>query len=187
MKRDTESQFAPVTLLLHWVVGLTMIGLLGVGVYMVETKAFALFPWHKSFGILIFGFVLLRVVWRIKNGWPIPAGHYSKVEHILGHTVHWVLILGTLIMPVSGFLNSALGGFGVEFFGLELVAKNVDPDNAKKAVALNEGLYSIAHGMHYWVGYVLIGATVLHVAGAFKHHIVDKDGTLRRMLGTKIF
>ncbi|MFA0440396.1 RNA methyltransferase [Vibrio sp. 10N.286.49.C2] len=186
MKKDTASQFAPMTLLLHWLVGLTMIGLLAIGVYMVENKAFALFPWHKSFGLLIFGFVLLRVVWRMKNGWPTPVGHYSKIEHILAHAVHWVLILGTLIMPISGFLNSALGGFGVEFFGLELIPKNIDPDNPKKVLPLNEGLYSIAHGAHYWVGYALIGAIILHVVGAVKHHVVDKDGTLRRMLGAKL-
>lgn len=89
-------------------------------------------------------------------------------------------------MPISGFLNSSLGGYGVELFGLELVAKNPDPDNPMKAVAYSEGLYTLFHAMHYWIGYILIGSIVLHIVGAFIHHLIDRDGTLRRMFGDKI-
>ena len=89
-------------------------------------------------------------------------------------------------MPVFGFLMSAMGGHGVDLFGLELVACNPDPTNPREVIALNSTIAGIMHTMHFLAGYTLIGAVVLHIAGAFKHHIIDKDNTLRRMLGAKV-
>jgi cytochrome b561 len=89
-------------------------------------------------------------------------------------------------MPVSGFMMSALGGHGVAFFGLELVPPNPDPFNPQEVVAINASVASVAHEVHEYAGFVLILAVVLHVLGALKHHVVDHDGTLRRMLGAKI-
>lgn len=186
MKTDTHNKFSATTIILHWVVGITMILLLAVGVYMVETTTRSLFPWHKSFGVLIFLIIIARVVWRIKNGWPRAVGEYSHIEHLMAKIVHWALIIGTVLMPLSGFLNSSLGGYGVKLFGLELVARNPDPDSPMKVIAYSEGLYSFFNGMHYWVGYILIGFIGLHIIGAFKHHLIDRDGTLRRMFGGKI-
>lgn len=186
MKADTPEQFSHLTIALHWIVGLTVIGLLAVGVYMEETEAYSLYPWHKSFGFLIFFVVLLRVAWRIKNGWPTPVGQYSKVEQILAKVVHWVLILGTVLMPISGFLMSAFGGPGVEVFGLEVVARNANPDNPSEVIAHNKAIASFTHSLHHWLGEALIIAVALHVVGAIKHHVIDKDGSIRRMLGARV-
>lgn len=186
MNLDTPKRFSHVTIALHWLVGLTIIGLLAVGVYMAETETYSLYPWHKSFGFLIFFVVLLRVAWRIKNGWPTPVGQYSKIEQILAKVVHWVLIVGTVLMPLSGFLMSAFGGTGVEVFGIEVVARNADPNNPNEVIAHNKAIASFAHSLHHWLGEVLIAAVVLHVLGAIKHHVVDKDGTIRRMLGATV-
>lgn len=186
MKLDTAKKFSPTTVMLHWLVALTIIGLLAVGVYMEETKTYALYPWHKSFGFLIFFVVLLRIIWRIKNGWPTPVSDYQKYEHLLAKTVHYILLIGTALMPISGFLMSAVGGSGVDVFGFEVVARNVDPDNPRKALAHSETIASLAHSAHHWIGKVLIVSVVLHIAGALKHHMLDKDGTLRRMLGKAV-
>lgn len=183
MKLDTPSKFSPTTIALHWIVGLTMIGLLAVGVYMAETETYFLYQWHKSFGVAIFAVILLRVVWRLKNGWPTPVSQYKKWEHTLAKIVHWTLIIGTLLMPISGFLMSAVGGHGVDFFGIELVARNANPENAREALPHNETIAGLAHEIHEYAGFAIIGALVLHIAGAIKHHAVDKDATLRRMLG----
>jgi len=89
-------------------------------------------------------------------------------------------------MPISGFMMSALGGHGVDFFGMELVARNPNPMNPQEVIALNGSLAQIGHTLHYLAGYTLIAAVVLHVIGALKHHVIDKDGTLRRMLGAEV-
>lgn len=184
--RDTHTRFSWITVSLHWIVALTIIGLLAIGVFMVETEAYYLFNWHESFGFLIFFIVLCRVVWRFKNGLPTPVGQYSNIEQCLAKVAHWVLIVGTVLMPISGFLMSALGGRGLAVFGLEIVALNADPLNPNEVIAYNETIANLGHSVHHWLGYILIATVALHIFGALKHHVIDKDGTLKRMLGKQI-
>ena len=186
MKLDSHSKLSTTTLSLHWVVGIMMISLLATGIYMEENEIFALYPWHKSFGILIATFVVLRVLWRIKNGWLSHVSDYSSIEKLLSKIVHYLLIIGTVLMPISGFIMSAMGGHGVDFFGLELFSRNPDPADPKEVIALNGPLAGIAHSMHKFAGITILVAVILHVVGALKHHVIDKDGTLRRMLGSEI-
>jgi len=186
MTLDSPTRLSPNTIALHWIVALMMIGLLAVGVYMTENGVYALYPWHKSLGVLIVLFVVLRLVWRMVNGWPKAVGDYTSIEKRLAKIVHWVLIVGTVLMPISGVMMSGMSGHGVSFFGLELIAPNPDPTNPQEVLPLNATLAQIGHLVHGWVGYLLIGAIVLHLVGALKHHLIDRDGTLRRMLGQEV-
>lgn len=186
MKLDSHSKLSTTTLLLHWVVGIMMIGLLATGIYMEENEVFALYPWHKSFGVLIATFVVLRVSWRVKNGWLSHVSDYTSIEKLLSKIVHYLLIIGTVLMPISGFIMSVMGGHGVDFFGLELFARNPDPVDPKEVIALNGPLAGAAHSMHKFAGITILVAVILHVVGALKHHVIDKDGTLRRMLGAEV-
>jgi len=186
MQIDTESELSSNTLILHWVVGIMMIMLLAVGVFMKETEAYALYPWHKAFGVLIVLPVVLRVIWRVKSGWPPPVREYKKIEKILSKFVHYLLLIGTVILPISGFMMSAMGGHGVDLFGLELVPKNPDPVNPMEVIPLNGSVAGIAHELHSIAGYLIIIGVILHILGVLKHHILDKDGTLLRMMGVKV-
>lgn len=166
---------------LHWIVGIGMIILMAVGLYIENAEARSLMPLHKSFGIALFAFILLRVVIRIRKGWPETASKGKAWEHILARVVHWVLILGTLAMPISGMLGSIFGGRGLSLFNLDLIAANLGSDG--RPVAISETLAGIAGGMHGLVANVLIAAILLHVAGALKHSFAGHDATLKRMLG----
>jgi cytochrome b561 len=160
--------------------------MLSIGIYMTETETFTLYPWHKSFGVIIFFILVARIIWRIRNGWPVPLHPVRAVEHMLARTVHWVLLIGTLLMPVSGFLMSSFGGTGVAVFGLEIVPRNPDPEDPAKALPHNAELASFFRSIHGIVAWTLVVAIVLHIAGALKHHLVDGKGTLRRMLGARV-
>lgn len=184
--RDTNTKLSLLTIALHWIVGLTLIGLLGVGIYMDNFEVYALYPIHKSIGIIIMAFVLARVVWRVINGWPESVSSGNKLEHLAAKAVHWVLILGTLAFPISGMMMSGAGGHGLFVFDWELLPKNVDPSNPRMSIPLNEGVAQAGKWLHGMLSNVMIAAIVLHVAGAFKHHLVDKDGTLSRMLGRRV-
>lgn len=186
MQLDTPQQLSKITVALHWLVGLSIIGLLAVGQTMEIFEIYFLYPIHKAFGFLIFFVVIARVFWRLKNGWPTPVSNYQRHEQILSKLVHWILILGTMLMPISGFLMSAVGGHGVDVFGLEIVARNPDPIEAGKVIAHNADIAGAAHEVHDILGKIMMAAVALHIAGALKHHISDKDGTLRRMLGAKV-
>lgn len=183
---DTESKLSSLTVALHWIVGLMMIGLLAVGIYMESYEVYALYDIHKSLGVLILLVVIPRIVHRIRNGWPTPAGDYTAIEHLLSKIVHYLLILGTVLLPISGMLMSGMGGHGISVFGLELLAESLDPANPDEVVPINEFLAGLGHSLHGWGGDILLVAIALHVIGALKHHIIDKDGTLRRMLGKSI-
>ncbi|CRI64199.1 Fmu, rRNA SAM-dependent methyltransferase (fragment) [Thiocapsa sp. KS1] len=130
--------------------------------------------------------MVLRVAWRIRNGWPKPVGDYTSVEKRVSKLVHWRLIIGTVPMPISGFMMSTMGGHGVHFFGGELIARTPDPANPQEVVALNATLAEAGHALHGWGGYLIIGVVVLHSVGALKHHLIERDGTLRRMLGAEV-
>lgn len=75
---------------------------------MVQAQAYPIYPWHKSFGVLIALFVLVRVVWRVINGWPEEVGDSKAWERILARAVHYILIVGSILLPVSGMAMSAL-------------------------------------------------------------------------------
>lgn len=186
MNVDTKTKLSRTTIFLHWLLAIMVMVMLAVGVTMAEAEIYSLYPWHKSFGQLIFLIVLVQAVRRLKNGWPEPVSTYSHVERVLARSVHYLLLVGVLLMPVFGFLMSALGGNGVAFFGVQLVARNPDPADLSKVIPLNAPAAELMQGAHGILGYLLILAVLLHILGAFKHHLIDKDGTLRRMLGDKV-
>ena len=177
MKLDTQSKLSSNTVTLHWIVAIMMIGLLSTGLYMESTETFGLYPWHKSFGVLIILFVVLRILWRIKNGWPTPIRDYRKVEKILSKVVHYLLIIGTLLMPLSGFMMSSMGGHGVAFFGLELFARNPDPMNPQKN---NNYIKILIIGISG-----ALGALSRYFLGNLINPIVDYDFFLDILAGCK--
>ena len=180
---DSKLKLSRITVALHWIVGITIICMLAVGIYMEENEVYALYPIHKSVGALIFLVILARVVWRISQGWPEPVSTYSKIEQLLSKAAHYVLLIGSVIIPLSGLMMSIAGGHGLSIFGLEVVPTNPDPLNPDKTAPLNGSIAKAGHTLHGLVSNLMIATIVLHIAGALKHHIMDKDGTLKRMLG----
>ena len=184
--KDSKEKLSGTTIALHWIIALSIISLVTVGVYMTNTNTYALYPLHKSIGMLIFVVILARVVWRISNGWPEPAANYKTWEQKLAKFTHWFLIIATVMLPISGMLMSGLGGYGLHIFGLELLASTPNLDEPGKMIPINGPMAGIAHQMHELGGKAIFAAILLHLAGALKHHFIDKDGTLRRMLGARI-
>lgn len=165
---------------LHWIVGLGMIAVIAMGLYMTRAENFALYGVHKSLGIILFGFILWRAVLRLRKGWPEDVSSGNRMEHGVARVIHWVLILGTIAMPLSGILDAYMSGRGLSIFGLDLLAANLG--DTGRGIAINKNLAEFGEIIHLVAAKIVIAAIILHVAGAFKHHIIDKDGTLRRML-----
>lgn len=180
---STATSLSTTTRLLHWLVALLMIGLLCVGFAMATFEIYALYPLHKAVGVLALLLIVPRAVRRLLQGWPAPVRHYPAWEHGLAVLMHWVLLLGTLLMPLSGLVMSAAGGHGVDVFGFELFAAQPDPARPGEVLPLNATAAGIGHTLHWLAGYAVAAAVVLHVAGALKRHVLDKDRTLLRMLG----
>lgn len=186
MTHDSPHKLSTQSIALHWLVALGIIALLAMGIYMEENEVYSLYPWHKSFGFVIFFLVAYRVLWRIINGWPQATGEHKPAEKILAKISHWVLILGTLAMPLSGFFMSAMGGNGVDVFGINVFPRNPDPANPERTIAISRSAASFFHSAHGIIANVMIITLIAHIAGAVKHHVIDKDGTLKRMLGKTV-
>ena len=73
---DSQNKLSPLTVALHWLIGLTIITMMSVGIFMEEYEVMFLYPIHKSFGVIIFAFIGIRVVRRLANGWPPPVTEY---------------------------------------------------------------------------------------------------------------
>lgn len=183
---DTDKKFSSLTIALHWLVAIGCIGLIALGIYMVNKEAWHLYHWHKSIGIMLFVVIIVRVVWRMKNGLPQPAAPASPMAHQAAKAAHRLLLICTLAMPLFGMLYSGASGHGFGIFGLELLPNNPDPAKPGQVIPLSSDLATLGQSVHSWLGYFLLVLVVLHVAAALKHHLFDRDGTLVRMLGTDL-
>jgi len=177
---DTRTKFSPLTLLFHWSIALAVIALIALGLYMTslprgEFKSW-LYGWHKVTGTTVFLVAVARILWRWRNGLPEPAGPYAPWELALARATHYCLLFATLLMPLSGAAVSYGLGYSIPVLGLF----EIGPPPAK-IVWLSDA----ASFVHYWAGWALIAIITLHVLGVLKHHLLDGDATLRRMLGQR--
>lgn len=179
--RNTQTSFGTVTRSLHWLTALVILtamplGLiangLSTGPESIALKA-QLFSLHKTLGIAAFGLGVARVLWAFSQPRPVPLHPDRRIETHLAEAVHWLLYLSLVIVPLSGWVHhAAVDGFAPILWpfgqGLPFVPKS-------------ETVASLA-GMAHWLSTkVLAAAILLHVLGALKHHVMDRDATLRRM------
>lgn len=166
-----------VSLLLHWLLAAGILVLLGLGLWLVRLDyydpLYRLLPEiHRGLGLLLALPLLLRALWRAAN--PRPLILAPPLERILARSVQALLLILPILMVTSGYLISTADGRPVEVFGwFEVPAPGLKVDN----------LEDKAGEVHAWLGYLLLGLILLHIAGALKHHLLDRDVTLIRMLG----
>ena len=182
---DTANRLDHITILLHWLIAITIIGLIALGLYMTHFELYDYYDMHKSIGIILSGIILVRVVWRIKQGWPVPASNNGKNELFLAKITHWLLITSSVLMPITGMISSGATGHGFGIFRLAMLKENIDPFNPEKTIPLSQFWGEVGEIAHEYMGYILILAIVIHIAGALNHHLIYKDSTLLRMLGIK--
>ena len=179
--RDYAEKFSTPTVWLHWIIAIGMIAMLAFGLYIEEQPRSPdkgqLLGLHKSFGLIIFVIAVTRISWRYKNKFPKPLSLMPRWQKKLAKVTHWVLIIGTVLMPVSGIIMTVGVGHSVAFFGLELISGSGEK---------TESLAQLGHIMHGLGSKLIILFVVLHVVGAVKHQFIDKDGTISRMLGKHI-
>ena len=175
-----DKSLSKTTIILHWLTGLLFIGVLAFGLYVEDlprsAEKFEMLGLHKSFGFVVLCVAVIRLVWRLLEGEISHVATLSKMQEILAKGTHMLLLVGTLLMPISGIMMSVGGGHGLSVFGFEVFAK------ADKI----EWMGNLGHDIHGPAAWVLIAAILLHVAGALKHQLLDKDGTLSRMFGAKV-
>jgi cytochrome b561 len=181
--RDSANKLSGASIALHWIIGIAMIAMLAFGFYLEDMTESAgksqLLDIHKAVGIVVLTVALYRSVGRLINGFPpnVARARYTKYEVKFAYITHWLLLLGTLAMPISGIVLSVSNGHDVNVLGLFVIRGFEIPDGE---------IAGIAGGLHGGIGKLLVLLIVLHVLSALKHHLFDRDGTLMRMVGKRI-
>jgi cytochrome b561 len=177
--RDTRDRYGLISISLHWLVAAAVTGLSVLGLWMVGLGYYH--PWyqrapdiHRSVGVLLLAPMLAHLAWRYWN--PRPGTLGSVTERRAAAWMHRLMYALMYLLLLSGYLISTADGRGINVFGLFTVPASIS------------GLQNqadIAGELHQWLAYVLIGLTSLHALAALKHHFVDRDQTLKRMLSSR--
>jgi cytochrome b561 len=170
------TRYHPVSIALHWLLALMILGSLAVGLYMTglpfSPSRLKLYNWHKWAGMTILGLSALRLLWRLAHRppaeLPMPAWQ-SRAAHF----AHGALYFFFFAVPLSGWAYSSAAGFPVVLFGVLPLPDWVPVDRP-----LSESLKQL----HHLLAYALAAVIALHIAGALKHHFLDRDAVLQRML-----
>lgn len=170
-----------VTRTIHWASALIIMGLLASGLYMTDGNDYSFYPWHKSFGVIALGLILLRLYYKSRYPWHSFAEQTSK--RTLVKAAHYFLLAASLFMPLSGLALSGFGGYGVDVFGFTLIPNNYDATG--QAQPFSESGLNIGRQIHIYLGVIFTALVCLHILAALKHHFLDKDLTLKRMLSRR--
>jgi len=169
--------------MLHWTRAVLIIGMIAAGWLMTSLddatpwKYGMLYPNHKSFGLLVFGLVMVQIVIRLRATLPPSAPGIDVLEARLSKLVHAAMYMLLVAVPLMGYAMSSSYSHsdGVTFFGFP-VAELLPKDDARFAA------FQLVHKI---MAYTLLAMIVLHVAGVVKHRYFDKrpgSDVLPRML-----
>ncbi|MDX2507639.1 MAG: cytochrome b [Gammaproteobacteria bacterium] len=177
--RNSNTAWGMLVVLSHWLSVILILGVFILGLWMVELTYYH--SWyhkapqlHKSIGLLLFALTVGRILWRLIDPRPQQLLTHSMWEQSTAKIVHTLLYVLLLAIMVSGYLISTADGRAIEIFNwFEIPALLPGFDKQE----------DIAGDIHYWLAISLIFLASFHGIAAIKHHTVDKDNTLKRILG----
>jgi cytochrome b561 len=173
---SSSDRYDRVAVALHWMIAVLVIGQFAFGWWMQgiakqppgpRVDAFNL---HKSIGLVMLTLMAVRVLWRAVHR-PPPLPPLPVWQRRAAALTHFGLYLLLILLPLSGYLGSVFSGYPVKFFGATLPGWGTR----------NAWLKDFFGAVHLASSFALAGLVLLHVAAAFKHALVDRDGLLSRM------
>lgn len=180
-----QNRYGALTKLLHWaIVVLFAFQYAGAAIMLRADPAgttfglgqSAYYNWHKSLGLAALALAIARLLNRRAGELPPWAPTLSLLEQKLIHRTETLLYAAMLVMPMSGFVFCMAGGYGVTLFGVVELPNPIGPWPM---------LASTAHGIHITAAFALLLPLGLHLGLVFGHHVLIKDGLIRRMLPAK--
>lgn len=171
------SSYTRTAIALHWIVALLIIGNFCWGLYMVgldlSPAKLRSYSWHKWTGVTIFALATLRLLWRLTHPAPELPRTMPEWQRQAAHVSHITLYVLFFAAPLSGWLFSSTQGFQTVWFGVFPI-----PDLLGK----NKELADVLKIVHRSITYSLAALVVVHAAAGWKHHLVDRDDVMTRML-----
>ena len=178
MLRNSSESYGLVSKVVHWLIALGIIGLTWLGWWMVDlgyydswyNQGLAL---HRAFGMVVLGLAIFFMAWKTISPSPDLQEELQPWEKRGARMVHAVLLFAMLAIPTTGYVISTSAGAGFSMFGLF---------NVPALLPESEAMRNLAISAHYYAAYGLIVVIAAHAGAALKHHFVDRQGTLKRML-----
>ena len=179
--KNTKTGYGRVSISVHWLSALTVYALFGLGLYMMSLSyydsLYRILPWwHKSFGISLFALTLFRLLWKVANPKPQALPEHDEWTTRLAKLGHYFLYALLLIIMTSGYLISTADGRPISVFGWF---------DVPALITGIDGQADIAGAVHFYAAWTLVIFSAGHGLAALKHHFIDKDKTLTRMISTK--
>ena len=170
-------RYTGTAIVLHWVAAALILGNVAFGLYMVDLPLspakLRYYAWHKWVGVTVFLLSAARLLWRLGHPAPALPASMPAWQRKAAHLSHVFLYALFFAAPLSGWLFSSAAGFPTVYLGLVQL-----PD----LLAKNRELADVLKVVHRVITWSLGGLALVHAAAAIKHHAVDRDDVLRRML-----
>jgi len=176
---ESIKQYNNTAKLLHWSSALLVIALFTLGLWMVDLSYYSEWyktapHWHKSIGLCLFVLTLLRIIWKLCSAAPEIEGKKWEIQAAkIAHLSLYLLLFGIFI---SGYMISTADGRSIEVFNWFFV-----PGFG----SFFENQEDIAGTVHYYLALTLISLAAVHALAALKHHVINKDNTLNKMVRIK--
>jgi cytochrome b561 len=175
--KSTPETWGAVAKFLHWTIAILVVMMLIGGVSMDDIPngpdKMWVYAMHKSTGLTILALMLLRLLWRAFDPRPADPPGAGRPAMFAARTLHAGFYVLLILMPLSGWLYNSASNFPLKWFGLFSVPALSGADKDIK---------HFAHEVHETLYVVIAIAIALHAAAAIKHHFIDRDNVLRRML-----
>lgn len=170
-------RYTRTAILLHWLIALLIFTAFPMGVYMHELPfspdKLRLYSWHKWTGVSIFLLALVRLTWRTTHRPPALPDAMAAWEKFAAHAVHFSLYALIIIIPISGWLMSSAKGVQTVWLGVLPL-----PDLLDK----NKELGDLLKKIHASLNFLMLGLLLAHVGAALKHHFIERDDILSRIM-----
>ena len=171
------SRYTPAAIALHWILAALIIGNLAFGLYAVglplSPQKLKYFSWHKWVGVTVFALSAARLLWRLTHPAPALPDSIPPWEKRAANASHALLYVLFFAAPLTGWLFSSAAGFQTVYLGILPI-----PDLLSK----NKEVADVLRLAHRWINYTMATVIALHAVAALKHHILDRDEVLTRML-----
>ena len=186
MTSTGRSPYSRAAIILHWLIAVLIIGNLTGGLLMgnllesddpaMKKLGFQVIQLHKSFGLTVLLLTFVRLGMRVSAGFPPLPSHMTGLERALARITHYGFYGLMLMIPITGWamVSASPLGFPTSYFGLFDWPHLPIPTSKEGSGAASDA--------HEILGYLAIGLIGLHVAGALKHHLFDRDDVLSRMI-----
>lgn len=175
--RNDAQAWGAVSISLHWLTFLLVIGMAVLGLNMTElptsTLKVQVYALHKSIGLTILGLTGLRLLWRLLAGRPDPEPGLPRWQHLAASGAHGALYALLVLVPLSGWWFNSTAGFSLRWFGLVKLPSlgGYDPQ-----------LKHLAEETHETLFLILASVIAVHALAALWHHYFVRNRTLVRML-----